>query len=377
MNEELKKLDPNLCDTSNTLTNFSNSILAHFGVKPFHSTIKEVDEALLGHKKVAVFLFDGASEYNLKIYPRTNKFLLDHKLKTIYSVNPATTVACTTAFLSAKFPIETGWLGWSLDFHAINLPIIDTFTGKESYGRIRHEPSPMLSYSPYKNIATLLSEHGVKAKQMYQYPVEDKKGPKNHKEALKMYSSFFKEEGGEFLYGYFSEPDHTLHNHGVKSVRTYLQYKKMNKFLKKFVKANPDVLVFAFADHGLINIDHYDDISDFRDIESTLARPVSIDTRIPTFFVKEGKKEEFVAAFNRHFGSDFLLVSKEDILESKYFGDGEPSKEALSFLGDYLGISLRNVGMKEYYGQKETPLKAHHSGASKEEREVLLSVYNL
>jgi predicted AlkP superfamily pyrophosphatase or phosphodiesterase len=38
----------------------------------------------------------------------------EHKLMTIHSVNPATTVACTSALLTGKNPIENGWLGWSL-----------------------------------------------------------------------------------------------------------------------------------------------------------------------------------------------------------------------------------------------------------------------
>ena len=374
MKESLLNIEKNLLNRDNTLVNFSSSILKHFGVDPFHSTIKEVDEALKGHKKVAVFLFDGASEYNLRLYPRTNRFILAHKLKTIYSVNPATTVACTTAFLSAKFPIETGWLGWSLNFPTLGP--IDVFTGKSSYSDKRYNPSPINEFAPYTNIGKILTSHGVNAKIAFEYPVENLDGPKNYREALRKYGDFFQKENGEFLYGYFKNPDHTIHGAGVKSFKTHWQFSKIAWFVKRFVKRNPDVIVFTFADHGLIDVT-YDDVSAHKDLEDCLSAPISLDCRIPTFFVKEGRKEEFVTLFNRYFGNDYLLVSKEDAISLNYFGEGVPSKASLTFLGDYIGVAKGKVAMKEYFGKIDPhPCLAHHSGASKEEREVLLAVYN-
>ena len=38
------------------LVTFSNSILKHFGVEPFHETEEAIDKALKGHKKVALIL---------------------------------------------------------------------------------------------------------------------------------------------------------------------------------------------------------------------------------------------------------------------------------------------------------------------------------
>ncbi len=373
MNDSLLQINKDILDSSNTLTNFANSILAHFGVKPFHSTIREVDEAIKGHKKIAVFLFDGASEYNLSLYPNTTRFIRSHKLKTIHSVNPATTVACTTAFLSARFPIETGWLGWSLNFPSFGP--VDAFTGKGSYDKKQHDPDLMKKTAPYESIISLLQKNGVHAKASFEYPVENEEGPKTHREAVKQYTSFFK-EGGEFLYGYFKNPDKTLHDHGEKSWHAWWEYKKIVWFLKRFTKNNPDVIVFSFADHGLINV-RYDDLSDYPDLESCLSYPISLDARIPTFFVKKGMEEQFEKAFEKHLSKDFLLLKKEEALANHYFGEGKESKASLSFLGDYIGVAKNNTVLKEYFGKKdEHPLKAHHSGASAEEKNILLAVYN-
>ena len=368
-----KEIDVDVLDVNVTLTNFSNSILKHYGVPTFHSSIKETDDVLKNHRKIAVFLFDGAGEYNLSLYPKTNKFILSHGYKNIHSVNPATTVAATTSFLSALYPVETSWLGWSLDFPSIG--VVDTFTGYSSYTKELIDKDLMKKTAPYKSIITLLNENNVKAKAYFEYPIENKEGPKNYKDAINKFSSFFT-NGGEFLYGYFKNPDATIHKYGVKSLPTWWQFKKISIFLKRFVKQNPDVLVFSLADHGLIDV-IYKDLSDYPEIESTLSHPISLDARIPTFFVKDDKKKEFEENFNKVFGNDFLLVKKEDILNSTFFGEGVASKQTLDFIGDYVGISKSNVVLKEYFGKKDKhPLRAHHSGISSNERDILLSVYN-
>ncbi len=371
MIDELRKINPEVFDDSNTLVNFSSSILKHFGLSPSHPSIKEIDDVLKGHKKVAAFLFDGASEYNLSLFPATTKFILNHKLKTIHSVNPATTVACTTAFLSGKFPIETGYLGWSVNFPSIGP--VDAFSGEGSYDESRHDELALGRYAPYENIASLLVEKGVKAEARFFYPINED-GPRNYGMALRSYSSFFK-DGGEFLYGYFPNPDQTIHHHGTKSLRTWWQFKEMASFLKRFVKKNPDVLVFAFADHGLVDV-KCRDLSDYPNIESCLLYPISIDARIRAFYLKEGQKERFISLFNEYLSADFFLFSKEEMLSSSYFGEGEKSELALSFLGDYFAIAKKDCTLIESMGKKSKPLLAHHSGILKEEKDILLSVYN-
>ena len=108
---------------SRCLVNLSNSILAHFGVKPFHHTLPELDEILKNHNKVAVVLFDGLNSYIKKELLNENDALIKHSNIEIDSVFPPTTVAATTAFLSGKFPYENGWLGWCQHFNDLNVTL--------------------------------------------------------------------------------------------------------------------------------------------------------------------------------------------------------------------------------------------------------------
>lgn len=371
----MENMDNSLLDHSTSLVNFSCSLLHHFGAPITHKTIPEVDEALLGAKKVAVFLFDGSGKYNLSLYPHTTKFVREHALMTIHSVNPATTVACTTAFLSAKFPIENGWLGWSLYFDEYKANI-DVFPNRySSNGEKVPDDNVMDKKCHYINLAEQLASVGVKAKLMFQYPVNGDDGPKNFKEANKKASDFFA-DGGQFLYGYFPEPDHSEHKYGVKSFHVRHKMASFVRFLKKWTKEHPDVVTFSFADHGLINVT-YRDLDDFPDITDCLAKPSSIEGRTPTFFIKEGRSEDFKQAFNKHFGDDFYLMDRDEVFNSGYFGEGNPCLASKEFIGDFVAVSMgKDLLLQKSLFTKIHLQKGHHAGGTKEEREVLLAVYN-
>lgn len=371
-----KPLDPSCYDKATTLVNFSNSVLEHFSLPTFHPGIPEVTKAMEGHEKIAVFLFDGLSEYNLHIFPRTTKYMLEHKLTTIHSVNPATTVACTTAFLSGRFPIEDGWFGWSLYFDEYGFPI-DVFTNMNSQtGKKLDGANVMKTLHPYTTIATLLNEKGIKSENMYRYPIEDGMGPKNFREMEKRCDAFFEKDGGQFLYGYWNQPDKYLHKYGVHSWHVRHQVADIARFVKRFVKKHPDVEVFTFADHGLIDV-QYRDLAAYPEVASCLSRPLTFEGRTANMFVKEEKKAEFPALFEKRFGDVFTLLSRQEVLEKGYFGEGDAPDYALKFLGDFLAVA---TGKDVLVNTLDHPVavvhKGHHAGATKEERDVLLACYN-
>jgi predicted AlkP superfamily pyrophosphatase or phosphodiesterase len=282
----MDKLDPTYLDHETTLVNLSSSLLAHFGVTPFHSTIKEVDEAMKGHQKIAFLLFDGSGEYILNQYPHTTKFMREHKLMTIHSVNPATTVACTSALLTGKNPIENGWLGWSLYVNGYKDPI-DVFPNTDSLTDEKISvPEVYKQECPLTYIDALLKEKGVKARLDLQAPLWDGKGPSSLKE-LRTHAHVFFQEGGQFYYGYWTNPDHIIHHKGVRSFTLHHVLRQINHTVEAFVKENPDVLVFTLADHGLVNV-QYRDLKAFPALESCLAKPMALEGRTASIFLKEG-----------------------------------------------------------------------------------------
>lgn len=364
----MKNLDESLFDFDHNLVNVSNAILSHYGVAAFHRPHEGLLSCLKGHRKVAVFLFDGLGKEVLLTHKKASKDFLARGLFPVLSVNPATTVAATTSFLTGKYPIETGYLGWSLYFDDLGFPI-DVFPNINSLTKEKLRTKDYMNKRcPTKKLDVLLEEKGVKTKLLFPYPI-DERGPKTLEEEFQAANVFYK-EGGEFLYFYSPEPDHTLHEEGFPSKNVSKFIKRITKLLLKFSKENPDVLILSLADHGMTNV-MMRDLAAYPDLLECLRRPLTFEGRTVNFFIKEDKKEYFEDVFQKRFNTSTLL-KREEILSSHYFGLGEPSKMSLSFLGDYIALSRSNETLENSSDKKIDRVKGHHAGICPEEREILL-----
>lgn len=369
----MQKLTDFSINHEKTLVNLSSSILKHYGATYFHASIPEVDEVLSGHRKIAVFLLDGLGKAPLAAFPKAGKYLRDHSFLTIYSTNPATTAAATTAFLCGKYPIETGWMGWTCYIKEFNKGV-NILPNRWADS---HKPIEGWNYKdicPVDKIEDLLSSVGVKAKQLNPTNI-DKDGyhPGNIEEMAEMTDKFFR-EGGEFLYIYNDMPDQLMHIHGVRGRKVSSAIKKLSEVVENFAENHPDVLVMVIADHGMRDVISCD-IASLPNLTSLIERTFYLEGRTASFFVKEGKKEEFRKTFSRLF-PNFILLSKEEILEKGYFGEGKPHPRSLDTIGDFIAISMKDELLGD---SREGPLhffRGHHAGGSREELEISLAIIN-
>lgn len=354
-----------------TLVNLASSLLKHYGATPFHASIPEVDKALEGHRKIAVFLLDALGKSPLEAFEKEGKYLREHSFMTIYSTNPATTAAATTSFLTGKYPIETGWMGWTCYVPQFNRGV-DILPGRFAGSE---EKIPNWSYKdicPTKGLEELLSEAGVKAHELFPTNI-DKDGYHDVKEMEKMTGDFF-DDGGEFLYIYNDLPDKFMHLDGVKGPRVKKVVKTLTGVVKRFAETHPDVLILVIADHGMTNV-ACRDIAAFPELTSLIERTFYLEGRCASFFVKEGKKEEFKETFPHYFPF-FALLSKEEVLEKGYFGEGEAHPQALATIGDFVAVSMNEDILGDSREGELTFFRGHHAGGKKEELEISLAIIN-
>lgn len=369
----------NKADYKNSITNLSNSIISHFGVKPFHNTIPEVDERLKGKKKVLVFLFDGMGKAILEKNLKEDSFFRSHIIHNITSTIPPTTVAATTSMLSAKYPIETGWLGWTLYFKDINKNVTVFKNEDDDTGEKLPGENIMQKECPYTNIAELINKANNKeiAKIIMGFPVDNKNKRVKHLRSFVKYAfeeTSKKEEA--FTYAYWVYPDMMMHMLGTNRWMVKRNIKRIQKYVKRYSSKYNDVTTLIIADHGMKDV-KWEDISIHQDLIDTLIRPVSIEKRTMNFFVKDGRKEEFENLFNKYYGLHYELKNKEQVLEEKIFGDAKPNKCSLDFIGDYVAFALDDLSLE--WKQKESkhvPFKAHHAGTTKDELEVSIIAIN-
>ena len=360
------------------LVTFSNSLLYHFGGTPFHQTEELVDRALSNHKKVAVILFDGMGQNIIRKHLKYNSFIRQHYLCTINSTFPPTTTAATTAFLTGKYPIETGWMAWSQYFEKYNRNII-LFKNVDYNTEQEVEPKGLArSELPIKTIFELIEENNkeVHVFDIKRYPV-DEDGPKTLWGLERRINKTLKGVKKCIAYFYFDSPDREMHEYGIDSWRIHFYVKRINNMMQRLCKKNGDTAFFTFADHGHINVE-YLDICEHDDLYSLLRGPLSFEKRTPTFFVEENKLEEFKELFNRYYGDHFELMSKEETLQNGVFGEGVVNFKALQFIGDYVATSKDKYCL---YASKEMSkmdfFKGHHAGNTEEEMLIDISAYNV
>ena len=66
------------------------------------------------------------------------------------------------------------------------------------------------------------------------------------------------------------------------------------------------------------------------------------------------------------------LLSKEEALSRKIFGEGNKHPFVEETLGDYIAISLDEYTFLYHYNEEETLMMAHHAGGTKEETQLYM-----
>lgn len=362
-------------ENKNTIVNFSNSLLKHFGAPTFHETIPEVDEALKGHNKVVVMLFDGLGSYIQNEHAKSCPFILSHFYHRMIATYPPTTVASTTGLLSAKFPIENGWLAWSNYFkdYGVGINVFNNHNHDDHGLVVSKNHNIQSHYFPYESIFELIRKHNHEVSVLDLKTSDiDIDGMKNLKDGREKMNHFLEGKGKAFGYFYFTSPDKDIHENRVHHKKVAKAIKKIDKTVQKIVRDNPDTLFFTIADHGLVDV-IYLHVDEHPELMDTMKYPLTLEGRAAGFYIKEGREKEFEEIFAKLYGDSFTLMNRKEYLKAKVFGEGKPHERIDNFLPDYLAIATKD---KTLSTTDHKHLLAHHAGYTKEELEINIGVYN-
>ena len=341
-NDKFKsKIDYDKC-----LTSLACSIEKYFDIIPKHKSLPYIDE-LLNEKKpenVIVLLCDGLGSRIIDQVLDKNDYLIKKRKDEIYSVFPPTTASCLNSIKTGLNPSEHGWLGWTGYVPPIKKMIalyMEYEKGKKQKDKDFLEIKDKYYYKT-KTITEKISEAGkylAYELNCYPYNVD-----RDIDSVFKRILETIKIKGKKYIFSYYPEPDDLLHAKGIKSNNVIEEIKKINKKVEEYSKVileNKNTIMIIVADHGHLIIDERFDIRN-SEISKYLENPkIFIENRAPAFLVKKGEEENFKKAFNKDFGNQFYLLSKEDILNNKIFGEyNEDSKHELfeSSVGDFIAL---------------------------------------
>lgn len=351
-------------DYNNCLTNLACSIRKHYGLEYHHKTLSKIDELLADNpKNVILILLDGMGSRILDRSLDPDSFFLQNKIGDITSVFPATTTAATTSVRTGLNPCEHGWLGWNMYIHEIDKVITlflniekDTQEINEDYIRLK---------SNILTTKTIVDEINEKA----QYSAYDLFPFGNDKyenldDMLKRILEKSREPGNKFIYAYDTEPDSTMHMYGPDGPEAMGLIFERNAKIMDLCEELDDSLVIVVADHGHIKVDNLF-IRNYPDLVELMDRNTSIDQRAVSFKIKEGYQEEFRKRFEKELGMYFKLYPKEEIIQSKLFGDGVENGNFRYALGDFIAIA--EDSNKTIVSRGDQELFSQHAGYTDDE----------
>lgn len=360
-----------------SLVNVSNTILARFGAPIHHPVIPTLLRKLQKKDKIVFLLFDGMGQTIIRQHLPFYAWLRRKRLMTITSIFPSTTTAATTAFLSGQYPIEIGWLGWTHYFPEHDR-FLELFTGRDYLKQVPAlSPTETQQTIQYVSIFDQLKAHQPSLKIREVWPDIRPGGAKDLDEWFQQLTSALQTPGPMFTYGYWLDPDKSIHKLGVKPKAIKTMVRNIQSRLRQFTSQHSDTTFVVFADHGLVDI-AFLSIQEYPDFFQTLIRSFAFEPRAATFFVKPGQRENFVKTFQRYYGQYFHLLTKAEVLSLKLYGQGTAHARIHDFLGDYVAIAHDRYAFTPGLPNDTMPktMKAHHAGMTKKEMLIDLMVIN-
>ncbi len=323
-----------------------------------------------GYKNVVFLILDGLGVHPMEVNLPKESFFRRNMREKLTTVFPSTTACATTSFLTGKYPMEHGWLGWSLYFEEIGKSV-DLFHNAESSthipigtGFVKGKLPAVAFYKyskEYRAIAVVPAYWDGDDENRYIW--EDFDGMLLHIENICAMA------GKQFIYAYFDEPDATMHRFGVTSTEAKTLIEKLEGGLEALFGRLKDTLLVISADHGQTDIG--ENIELYRDEEllSMLLWPPYLDSRATAFRIKEGQTEKFTAYFGEKYGRDFELFRSEELVRQNFFG-GNFVGEHAALLGDFIAVAASDKVMLHHALSHH--FRGHHASLTEDEMLVPL-----
>ncbi len=360
-------------DYAKGLVNVVSSIMRYFGVKNMHKTLPLLDKKLNDgkYRNVVLVLFDGLGYNILKQNKDICSFLYENLVDNISSTFPSTTMAARTTVESGLNPVEHGWLGWDMYFKEFDKVITLTknvIKGTKIKPANYHVARTLLNYESI--VDKIDKKEGCLARKITVYSNHKNESLAKMRRRIKLLTLRRKKT---YVYAYYNEPDHVMHKYGTNSNEMKEYLRLINKEFKKLCTILKNTLVIGIADHGHINV-NYVNISDYPSLSKMLNGSISIDNRACAFKVKKEYIKEFPLALKQVLKDDFIIMSKEEIIKNKLYGDGEENKYFNDGLGDFFAIGIKDKAIR--YDSSTNKHKSGHSGLTEDEMLVPLIIVN-
>ena len=370
-----------------SILSYVSSLRDYFGLKSSYKPNQKFSDLLNKEKpkKVFLILIDGMGANLVHKHLDKDSFLNKYMKYTVQTVFPTTTTAALMSIQNGKAPNENGWLAWTQYVKEID-DIIIPFLNKGFYNKKQYEVDYFDKLVPIKTTAEELNEKGINASTIlpdfedekrhnFAFPIVGKEKNTSFEDFCGKIINNDMNSNDKYVFCYYDTLDHVMHTEGPSSSKSKELLRIINNNLEKTAKQlSKDSMMIIVADHGQIDTDSskFIILKDSK-YEKYLKMYIYLDPRAAGFDIKDEYKEEFEKEFIDDFENDFVLLNKQQILDTKLFGYNENNPKFLDFLPDYLAIGKTDKLLYAITPGKN--YKGHHTGISDDEVYIPIVIY--
>lgn len=361
-------------DYDNSILSVISSILKYYGYDNGHKSLEYLDKKMeKKYNNIVLMLFDGMGDSTFKKYLKDTDFLMQHYVGPISSVCPATTACAIPTVESGLSPVEHSWLGWDMYFknYDANVTLLrNTFQNSNEEIKDCNIARDYIGYYNVFDRIKDLTNGRVETHDISKFSDTDE-FVYSCEQMMQKVAEISKKDTEDYIYTYLEEPDSVMHAVGTEHEYVKENVRYINGLVCELSQMLRDSLIIVMADHGLIDCKTVY-LEDYPHLQDMLKRRISIESRAVDFYVKDGMKEEFKKEFEKIFKDKFILLSKEEIIEKKIFGEGEVNSKIDEFVGDYIAFGISDIAIE--WERDGFEMIARHAGLTQDEMEVPLVV---
>lgn len=185
---------------------------------------------------------------------------------------------------------------------------------------------------------------------------------------------FCKKPNPQFILTYWTEPDCTSHEKGPYAIAVKKLVQNINDHIEKMCASLTDTLIVISADHGHLPVEGFIYLDEYPEVLACMDKPLNLDDRCNSFFVKKEHRDRFQKLFKTHFSKDFILMEKTEVFKNNIFGVGQVHPKAMDFIGDFISISKSGKAFRQRIDGRaqDDNLKGSHAGMTRQEMLVPL-----
>ncbi|MCB1878287.1 MAG: alkaline phosphatase family protein [Chromatiales bacterium] len=378
-----------------SIVNLMSSLLAGVGGIPdedYPPLPRLPAQRIAAHRNVVLIVVDGLGDRWLATQADA-RWLNAHRQEAITSVFPSTTATAITTYLTGQAPQQHGLTGWHVYLREL-AAVMSVLPGRARYGGVPYSPAGVDARALFGH-TSVFERCGVETCMVSPRRIASSDFTLAHAGPARIFPydnldgmqaaiekaarGWFWGKARRFIYAYWPDLDSLGHRFGMHSDQAATALLAIDRTLQSLADrlSGSDTLLVVCADHGQIDSPPQRnlDLDNHPELHRMLALPLCGEPRVAYAYVRAHCGADFEQYVESELGQCAQLKRSEELVNSAWFGLGQPNPELHSRIGDYTLLLRENYTLRDWLPQEKRYTQiGTHGGLTEDEMLVPLIV---